>query len=264
MSNDANTLPPNYLTAEAAARPELDRPDHDHLEALLLMGVEECGRYVAASTDPDTMNALGRAARIVNPNAYVPIGMFNWPAIEAGIESPDPIVRRFAAQQFFIGTIGAKADGTVGAPSYAFPTTLVADGEVVYVPFVEGAAANTTVASVAAADAPKATIPPVPDATVAHPLDANAPGTIATVTAPGTLTVVYPDGGIGTQAIATDDPIAVLPVGSTITKLADATKIKVAHPATQRLEDGIKTIAANVHAGLVDIWNWLHTELAKL
>jgi hypothetical protein len=149
-------LPPVYLLAEANARPELDRPDHVSLAALLAMPVEAAGRLVATTSDAVNLNlreALIRAARILDPNTYVPISMYNPAAIAAGIASACPVMRRFSASQLFIATIGDRADGSVGPmPTIDF-SRLAPDGDVIYVPYDAASKANVTLESVAKAEA---------------------------------------------------------------------------------------------------------------
>src|ERR1019366_925285 len=144
--------------AETNARPELDRPDHTALAALLAMGVQAAAQLVAAT--PDAVNAglreaLIPAARILDPNTYVPIANYppNVGAVMAAIEGTCPIMRRFAASQYFIDA--PRQDTSWGAMLPDFPASLAPDGAVIYIPYDVASTANVTLESVAAAEAPK-------------------------------------------------------------------------------------------------------------
>lgn len=140
-----SALPPLYLMAEAAKRPELDAPDWSALAQVLAMPVQAAATLVNQTTGA-VRAALPRAARILNPNLYVKIAMFDWATIQDAITGTDPIMRRFAAMQYLIGTVGDRA-GLVAAPSYPFPSPLGPDGDVVYVPYDVGAPGNVTLDS---------------------------------------------------------------------------------------------------------------------
>lgn len=151
-------LPSLYLLAEQNARPELDRPDHASLASLLAMGVHAAAQLVAAT--PDAVNAglreaLIPAARILDPNTYVPIANYppNVGAVMAAIEGTCPIMRRFAASQYFIDA--PRQDTSWGATLPDFPASLAPDGAVIYIPYNVASTANVTLESVAAAEAPK-------------------------------------------------------------------------------------------------------------
>ena len=212
MTTEPNTLPASYLVAEAAARENLDRPDHAALAQLLALPVEDCGKLVAATSAEDNLAlraALARAARIVNPNVYVPIASHAVTAIIAAIESACPIMRRFAASQYFV-------DAPFTATYPEFPATLAPDGDVIYVPYGANDPANVTIESVAAADmvsaktpaaAPAPSPPPIDfphDASATHPLDATPVG-VSVVVTPAMV-----------AALPVEDPLAALPVGTII------------------------------------------------
>lgn len=267
------TLPAIYEAAELAARPNLDRPDTASLEQLLAMDVEACGQFVATQTDetiPSVLalrEALPRAARILNPNAYVPIANYppNVAALIAGIESTCPIFRRFAAAQYFIDA--PRQDTSWGATLPPFPTDLQPDGDVIYVPYVDGDTANVTVESVAAVEAPASEPAPilgvvtgVGDVTLPfnvdahHALDSLPAGSTATKTDANTIVTTHGTTGIESQTvIGQDDATAHLPINSTIDVLAQG------QPAGIAL-----TLPANAHrSALTVIGDSLHDAVAK-
>lgn len=252
-----STLPAAYLTAEAAARENLDKPDHAALLMLLGLSVADAGQCVATTTDAANLNireALVRAARILNPNVYVSIGNElapNWSGLSSVIQSTDAIMRRFAASVWCI------AAQTI-APPYAFPTNLEPDSDVVYVPYVDGDPANVTVESVAKAEAPaepSAVVGTIaPAAPIASP-DGHTVGTVLTVGADEngvkTLTTsiptpISPAPNTSTINLPKDHALANVPVG-TIVHIADATTGDVAGQATAI------TLPANQHRAPITV-----------
>lgn len=250
-------LSPIYLEAEAAARENLDRPNHDILAALLAMGVRECGEYVA-SNGSGVQAVLPRAARILNPNVYVAIANYppNVADLMAAIESDDPIIRRFAAGQYFINF--PKQDTSWAAPLPDFPTSLVPDGAVVYVPFVDGAAENTTVESVAAAEAKAAADAAPHDATATHPIDSAPVGAVVTITPTG-HDISFPDGGSSSRTAPEGDPALRLPVGTVVVNHPEGvTTITI--PATETAP-AHTSIGARFLDALNKIWHVLEAHL---
>lgn len=251
MSNDTVVLPDIYLKAEAAKRPELDAPDHAALASLLALDVEAAGRLVV-STDVNMRAALPRAARILNPNLYVRIASFDWGAILLAIESTCPIMRRFAANEFFNATIGDRSDGTAQAPNFTFPTSLSPDGEVNYVPFVDGATDNVTIESVSKAEAQQTT-PNMPDPNQLHALDVVPTGTVINKLAGESVSVVTPDGNTVSHDIDMSDPLAKLPAGSQITKSVDGTKLVIPHST----EPWFNVVGERIHDVIAKAWAWI-------
>jgi hypothetical protein len=238
-------LSPLYLEAEAAARPNLDRPDHTALSQILEMGVRVAGALVATTSDADNLpfrEALPRAARILDPNTYVKVSMFDHAAIDAAVHSTCPVMRRFGAAQQFIGTIGDRGD--LNLPPIDF-TDLQPDGDVIYVPYVEGAPENTTVESVAKAEAAAAAGVDIPTAvhTPGPAIERGAPASAGNASGddgiidinsirPGsTASVITKDGADTTLPFAVDQSHALdsLPVGTIATKVSDTT-LNVDHP----------------------------------
>lgn len=254
------TLNSIFAAALAAARPGLDRPDEAALEHALSLGVEECGRTIALTKEDtaDGLNlreCLARAARILAPNTYVHIANFDAPAIAAAIASDEPVQRRYAALQYFIGTIGDRSNGTVNVGTVDF-SNLVPDGEMNYVPYVDGDPSNVTLESVAKAEAaaaqPVETAAPKPAAEDTHPLDALSEGKVVTITSPG-IVRNEANGVIHDATDSATDAVNVLPIGTTIEKVNGQIKIT----GTSAVAGNAESFGEKFHDAVVAIWAWI-------